>query len=159
MCGKLQRMLILALCERGGETLGKCVLKMSLGANLGKTNAHYASGSGSGSAYQHVGLSPTGRRTLILKHTTDGCGAPPQLHPTVPILTSLLSVAGHSKVSLLPQCSYSLRATGEGQRAKYLLRCPAGHVCMWHSQVELEQCNKACPLANLSASLPTVCAR
>lgn len=36
-----------------------------------KTDAHYASGCGSGSAYQHVGLSPTGRRTLILKHTTD----------------------------------------------------------------------------------------
>lgn len=31
VCGKLQRMLILALCERErGETLGKCVLKMSL---------------------------------------------------------------------------------------------------------------------------------
>lgn len=52
-------------------------LKCHLKCRRGRTDAHYASGCGSGSAYQHVGLSATGRRTLILKHTTDGYCAPP----------------------------------------------------------------------------------
>lgn len=107
------------------------------------TDAHYASGSGSGSAYQHVGLSP-----LRQTHTTAG------LHPTVPILTSLLSVAAHSKLCPLPpQCSYSLRATGERAASKVFAPVPCrprmcGAWTMQQDSLPLPRCLR--PLTQLS---------